>query len=187
MVVIAAARGPAYEPPKLKHGLFTYWLLKALQSRDADKDKDSQLNVYELVTYLSDEIKKYSDQNGLGQSPLTAPPGGDFVNFANLKLFSLPVLKDRQALVDKKQLYLAKLGEWNKPDRKWVSPSTISNFAELLERWIDAELGTLVLDTKDQDMIKELRNAIEGDAPAKEQTRAETLQAQATGYWGTPG
>jgi 2-hydroxychromene-2-carboxylate isomerase len=36
-------------------------------------------------------------------------------------------------------------------------------------------------------MIKELRNAIEGDAPAKEQTRAETLQAQATGYWGTPG
>lgn len=181
MVVIAAARGPAFEPAELHHGLFTYYLARALQTSEADTSgtPDAQLTVFELVDYLTREMQAYATQHGLAQSPLVPPSSADFIHFANQKLFSLPPnLAQLQSI---KQNYLAQLAAWQQPDRAWVTSETISQSAEVLGRWIDAQQGRAILTGGEQRLVAALRSAVDGNVPPKEQTRAELFEAMAAG------
>jgi hypothetical protein len=53
LVIIGAANAEAYEFDELKHGLFTYVLLDALRTTKADKDRNGQIDVMEVSSYMS--------------------------------------------------------------------------------------------------------------------------------------
>jgi WD40 repeat protein len=79
--VMAAAAGDqaAKEVGDLKHGLFTYVLLKGM-SGDADgAPQDGKITVYELKSYLDDQVPEWSSKYGTkSQYPYTFSRGGDF-------------------------------------------------------------------------------------------------------------
>ncbi len=83
IVVISATDrdSVAQELPELKHGVFTYALLKGLRG-EADSNSDKRLKIKELDSYLSNKIDKLTSGN---QVPVLHAPGGfkDFV-FARL-------------------------------------------------------------------------------------------------------
>ncbi len=83
IVVISATDSEtlAQELPQLKHGVFTYALLKGLDG-EADSNNDNRLKIKELDSYLSNKMEKLTDGN---QQPVLHAPGGfkDFV-FAQL-------------------------------------------------------------------------------------------------------
>ncbi len=60
--IMAASAGNeyAFETDSLKNGLFTYSLLTAFKSGDADLDKDSILSISELQHYVSSMVKRLS-------------------------------------------------------------------------------------------------------------------------------
>lgn len=184
MVIIAAARGPAYESSEFGHGLFTYYLTQALDTGEADVDgpPDSQLTLHELVKYLTTKMKEYALRRNLQQEPFVPPPdGGDFATFAMLKLFSLPQDTNRHSTMER---YLAQLATWVQPPRKWVKNDTLNQFAGLLGPWADAAGQTkpqnnLVLTAEDMSLIEELRSAVDGNVPREERTRALALEAKA--------
>lgn len=65
--IILSASGAnelAKEDDQLKHGIFTYYLLKGLKG-DADSDKDGFVTIDEIYSYLSDIIPRVTgrDQN----------------------------------------------------------------------------------------------------------------------------
>lgn len=80
-IIIAASRGKeeAIESPKYSNGLFTYFLLKALNSIIADTNLDQQVSATELVAYIYDELEKLDDGK-ICQRPnfKRIPPGLDF-------------------------------------------------------------------------------------------------------------
>jgi serine/threonine-protein kinase len=56
------------EPPDLKHGLFTYHLLKGIAGA-ADGDGDGRVGVYELSTYVSQAVARDAPRFGHVQTP----------------------------------------------------------------------------------------------------------------------
>ncbi|CAG5086141.1 caspase family protein [Parvicella tangerina] len=60
--VISSAGGAefAMESAEWKNGLFTYCLLNGLKSRSADQNRDGQIHVSELRSYVYDEVTKLS-------------------------------------------------------------------------------------------------------------------------------
>ena len=66
MVVLSAAQGDetAYKYEDVKHGLFTYFLLKKL------KETKGSVTMGELSNYLKDQVGRYSIvENGKSQTP----------------------------------------------------------------------------------------------------------------------
>ena len=57
------------ESPALGHGVFTYYLAKALQGR-GDFDRDGRVGVHEAYRYVSREVCRWARQQGLRQDPL---------------------------------------------------------------------------------------------------------------------
>ncbi len=57
-----------------KHGLFTYFFLKAIHNKNADFNKDDQLTFAEIYRYISDEtegVPYYARRiNGVEQNPM---------------------------------------------------------------------------------------------------------------------
>ncbi|WP_169435095.1 caspase family protein [Neolewinella persica] len=64
--IIAASTGyqQAFEHPELGHGVFTYFLLKAIDKLASDENNDQQITASELVSFLDREIEQseYSTQ-----------------------------------------------------------------------------------------------------------------------------
>jgi serine/threonine protein kinase len=56
------------EPPELKHGLFTYHLLKGMEGA-ADADGDGRVGVYEFSTYVSQAVARDAPRFGHVQTP----------------------------------------------------------------------------------------------------------------------
>jgi WD40 repeat protein len=75
----AGSNETAIEVSELGHGLFTYILLKALKGEADGTPKDGKITVYELKSFLDDQIpeinKKY---RGKSQYPYTFSRGHDF-------------------------------------------------------------------------------------------------------------
>ena len=70
-IVLAASREDqvSYEAPQLKHGVFTYFLLKGLRG-EADIDRDHNITVEELYQYVSEKVKDWVRRNkGTEQHP----------------------------------------------------------------------------------------------------------------------
>lgn len=81
-VHILAASGSeqfASEFEELGHGLFTYVLLEALNGGADGAPKDGKVTIYELKSYLDDQVPNYSIQfKGKPQFPVTYSRGQDF-------------------------------------------------------------------------------------------------------------
>ncbi|MCV9386763.1 caspase family protein [Reichenbachiella ulvae] len=81
-VHILAASGSeqfASEFKELGHGLFTYVLLEALNGGADGAPKDGKVTIYELKSYLDDQVPSYSIKfKGKPQFPVTYSQGQDF-------------------------------------------------------------------------------------------------------------
>lgn len=81
-VHILAASGSeqfATEFEQLGHGLFTYVILDALGGKADGAPKDGKVTIYELKSYLDDQVPTYSIQfKGKPQFPVTYSQGQDF-------------------------------------------------------------------------------------------------------------
>ncbi|MCI5055220.1 MAG: caspase family protein [Flavobacteriales bacterium] len=60
--ILSSAGGAeyAYESAEWKNGLFTYCLLEGLKSKSADLNKDGNIDIDELKSYVSDKVDKLS-------------------------------------------------------------------------------------------------------------------------------
>ena len=70
-IVLAASREDqeSYEAPQLKHGVFTYFLLRGLKG-EADADQDHNITMEELYQYVSDKVEDWVRRNrGVEQHP----------------------------------------------------------------------------------------------------------------------
>ncbi len=79
--VLASAGGEQYakELSDLGHGLFTYVLLSALSGKADGAPKDGKITVYELKSYLDDQVPELNQQySGKPQYPYTFSRGHDF-------------------------------------------------------------------------------------------------------------
>src|SRR5262249_17494913 len=62
------------EPDKLRHGLFTYYLLRGLKG-EADDNGDGEVSLGELASYLSDSVPLAAkDVFRQDQQPVVIPP-----------------------------------------------------------------------------------------------------------------
>jgi WD40 repeat protein len=69
----------ATEFTELGHGLFTYLLLKALQGEADGAPKDGKVTIYELKSYLDDQVPEMTQKlKGKPQYPYTFSRGQDF-------------------------------------------------------------------------------------------------------------
>ena len=70
MIVFAAASGSQISSsyPEKKHGLFTYFLLKALRG-DADEDGDGVVTVEEAEAYIVENVGRTAGQLDREQTP----------------------------------------------------------------------------------------------------------------------
>jgi hypothetical protein len=59
--------------PKTEHGLFTYYLLRALEG-EADSDDDRWLSVKEVYEYVRRHVSRESKKMGHEQTPMITPP-----------------------------------------------------------------------------------------------------------------
>jgi hypothetical protein len=60
--IIAAARGleAAKECPEFEHGVFTFCALKGMSNLSADEDKNGELSIGELRSFIIEKVSKYS-------------------------------------------------------------------------------------------------------------------------------
>lgn len=81
-VHVLAASGSqqfATEFAELGHGLFTYVLLEALSGKADGAPKDGKVTIYELKSYIDDQVPEYSNKlKGKPQYPVTFSRGQDF-------------------------------------------------------------------------------------------------------------
>ncbi|NOZ34969.1 MAG: hypothetical protein GXO80_06690 [Chlorobi bacterium] len=69
----------AVEFKSLGHGLFTYVLLKALEGNADGSPLDGKVTVYELKSYLDDQVPEYTSKfKGVRQYPYSYSGGNDF-------------------------------------------------------------------------------------------------------------
>ncbi|MGB5622691.1 MAG: caspase family protein [Gammaproteobacteria bacterium] len=72
LVIMAAARGPAYEDDAWGHGMFTKAILDTLNDPESDDDpQDGKISLDELWDYLKDSIDEMANEKGLEQRPLS--------------------------------------------------------------------------------------------------------------------
>lgn len=79
--VLASAGSEQYasEFQELGHGLFTYVLLESLSGKADGAPKDGKITVYEIKSYLDDQVPRYNlKYKGTPQYPYTFSKGNDF-------------------------------------------------------------------------------------------------------------
>jgi hypothetical protein len=172
-VMLAAARGNAYEiGGDVKHGLFTQWLLKALDSRDADKNPaDGKLSADELRTFVQDKVLDASRALGQGMEQrvmdLNTGSLSGFVVISSLRATGLDQAKqDRDTL---KPL----LADWY--SKGYLSSSDeIVGFAAL-DKAVDLLERGVPVDADVQAVVKAVRDA--AALPYGPRERADLLTA----------
>ena len=79
VLAAAGSEQTAAEFKELGHGLFTYMLLEALKGRADGAPLDEKVTVYELKSFLDDQVPEYSRKyKGSPQYPSTFSRGHDF-------------------------------------------------------------------------------------------------------------
>ncbi len=84
-VLFAACRSGqvAYESKRLRHGVFTYFVLAGLMSKRADVDGDRQVDSDELAAYVRDGMDRWEQEEGSIQTP-------EYDNFSATKMILVP-------------------------------------------------------------------------------------------------
>jgi hypothetical protein len=166
LVVIAAARGEAFELRNLGHGLFTAALLSALTTREADTNGDAKLSIDELKAYLQTKVRTLA---GGAQEVV------ELTNATNTTGWfisdKLPVVNDAEA-GRKADGYKRKLTEWDQ--KHWIVTDTKNRCWDTLLSWTDSLREGRRLSEGDQALLDKIREAMENTA-APERVRADGL------------
>ena len=109
----------SHETPALRHGLFTYHLLRGIRGA-ADENRDDQVGVVELFEYVAREVSRAAEQLGVRQTPWTTAvnAGGVYLSAPRKKVAPASATdldrlweKDRTAALRKLQEQLPQAGE----------------------------------------------------------------------------
>lgn len=166
LVVIAAARGEAFELRNLGHGLFTAALLSALTTREADSNRDAKLSIDELKAYLQTKVRTLaSGSQEIVELTNATNTAGWFISD------KLPVVNDAEA-ARKADGYKRKLTEWEQ--KHWIVSETKNRCWDTLLSWTDSLRDGRRLSEGDQALLDRVREAMENTA-APERVRADAL------------
>lgn len=175
VILVAAARGAAYELKDYGHGLFTYALLKALTSREADQNNDAKLSVDELLAYLKTKVHDLSTATAGGaQETKEWTTAADTATWFVTE--RLPIVNPAEA-ARKASVYQKALSEWEQ--KQWIKVDTKSRSYEAIQNWVQALQATRRLNEGDQELLDKIREAV--DAAAPEKIRAENLEQYVRG------
>ena len=96
-VVATGGIGKVLEDDKHRHGLFTYYLLRALRG-ESDTNRDGEITLGETIAYLTQKVLWASKTlHGQEQRPLILPPIRSADPAANLPLSKLAVIQAAEA------------------------------------------------------------------------------------------
>jgi hypothetical protein len=166
LVVIAAARGEAFELRALGHGLFTAALLAALTTREADTNHDAKLSIDELKAYLQTKVRTLANgAQEVVELTNATNTAGWFISD------KLPVVTDVEA-GRKADGYKRKLTEWEQ--KHWIATDTKNRCWDTLLNWTDSLRDGRRLNEGDQALLDRIREAMENTA-APERVRADAL------------
>jgi uncharacterized caspase-like protein len=169
VILVGAARGAAFERPDLKHGLFTFALLQALNTREADDNNDAKLSVAELTNYLRGKVHTLSNgDQEIRELTTASDPAHWYVTDR------LPVANAAEA-TEKAAAYQRTLSEWEQ--KGLITSDTKIRCYEVLQNW-PRGLPPVQrrLSPEEQNLIGEIRAAMDNSATAApERVRAENL------------
>jgi hypothetical protein len=166
LVVLAAARGPAFERKDLGHGAFTAALLEALKSRKASVDEN--LTALELIRFVKDRVKD-----------LTSQEASDVVagsNIAGWEIANGLAPGDADQAKAKMRTYLDKLDDWQSV-RNWIDLETKIEARTIVKKWAESFSGGAALTAAEDRLFVEIKNHLElrTASPAKEEECARDL------------
>jgi uncharacterized caspase-like protein len=176
LVVMAASRGVAFELATQEHGIFTYALLNALSTTDADTaagggSSDGALTISELIRYLRVKVHELSKDAKLEQKPFAKPYGDDVAEL----LEWAPFLRDLMAneIGPRAQLYNDTLRKWS--GKHLIEPAAQAECETVLTRWQHSPDS---LSPKDLQIISALRELIDNPPPVSDQEITNELGAR---------
>ncbi|MGZ4808279.1 MAG: caspase family protein [Thermoanaerobaculia bacterium] len=129
-LVIAAARGFAYELASTGHGVLTTALLKALTTRVADTNGDQKVSAFELMTYLKAEVERLSNHTQEIQTWLEAATNTE--KWMVAENLSVDTGEARQTAIK----YNGQLVVWQL--KQLISLEDTQNGALMLDTWVSS-------------------------------------------------
>lgn len=168
VMILAASRGDAYESADLKHGVFTYSVLKALNSRAADYNKDGKLTADEFRLFVKDDVKDVSEKVIHRPQAVMDRNNGTFGWYVAA---DLPISTPDQAESDRSRLRLL-LSSWF--NKQYLTYEQRALCWKLLDDEVEAIRNNTQLPPQAVQILKAIRMAASQiDVP--ERQRAEML------------
>ena len=168
-VVIAAAEAGALELSDLKHGVFTWVLLRALTTREADANSDARLSIDELKAYLQAKVAEIARTKASVEQRVldlgTIRNSASWFVSENLPLGSLAEVQAKASA------YKSRLSNWFQ--QGWISQDTKRFCWQLLLDWQSSLEGGRPLTAREELVLAKLRETLEGTS--FERARADEL------------
>jgi|GEM_PF-3657607 len=101
-ILLVATKGGdvAYESHKLRHGIFTYFLLRGLYG-EADESQDKKIMGFELENFIKNKVRSFSNEEFKNfQSPFISWGASNELEEAPLFSYNEATMKERLALFD---------------------------------------------------------------------------------------
>lgn len=152
-LVIAAARGFAYELAASHHGVLTTALLKALTSRDADNNHDAKLSVFELMAYLRGEVKRLSNDTQEVQTWLAT--GTNTESWIVAENLAVDTSEASSLLIR----YNRQLSTWQ--IKQLLSFEDVQSGAQMLDTWVSSFSTGRVLTDKEKSVMENFRKLMD--------------------------
>ena len=174
-VVVAAAAAGALELSDLKHGVFTWVLLRALTTREADSNSDARLSIDELKAYL--QVKVVETARVRANVEQRVLDLGTVRNSASWLVSENLPLGDLAEVQAKTTLYKTRLSNWYQQDL--IKQNTKLFCWELLLVW-ESSLGSgRPLTAQEELVLAKLRETLEGTS--FDRARANELETFVAG------
>lgn len=184
LVIMAASRGSAFEVSTKGHGVFTYALLQAMSTDEADtamggRPSDGALTISELINYLRIEVPKLSQEGNFDQKPFAKPYGDDIPEL----MAWAPFLRDLMPaeIVTRARSYADVLRKWN--SKHLIEATERAECETVLSRWQEAPAS---LSTKDLQIIRTLRELIDNPPLVSDETLTGELSTRLAALRGLP-
>ncbi len=169
MVVLGAARGPAYEHPDWGHGMFTKAILDVLADPQADSmsPKDGKISLDEFWRQVSGKVQSMADEKGLQQKPFGTQIKADQLDWA---LFD--AAEDAGGETSRLRDVLTELDLVAMLDFQVKMACH-----ELLGTWEQREQGGLDQDPKHLRVVNELRAIRDSGTSSQADAKKQSLEA----------
>jgi len=144
MIILAASRAEALELSEVGHGIFTYALLKALQSRVADTDHNGILTMAELQLYLNTEIPKIALTHAFEQQVADYTIGSGLLTAELVNPLPLSSIEEAEK---RKTEYISKINKWYL--KTYIEKVEKDYCSDLINKWYESIKNNTPLSTDD--------------------------------------